>query len=122
MQGSNGLQKDIDYTMEVSMPARWIQPQLEAALGDVFRQYGKALLAERIPFKVHFAGTLEDPRVETDFRSAVQQLTAKSKSLIAAELEKKKKALSDQAAKELEKKKKELQNQLKKKLQDLFKP
>ncbi|RMG67108.1 MAG: hypothetical protein D6715_05440 [Calditrichaeota bacterium] len=122
VEGSNGLQKDIDYTLQVNMPARWIQPRLEAALGELFKQYGKSLLGETIPFKARFTGTLDNPRIETDFSSAVQQLTEKGKSLIAAELEKRKKALSDQAAKELEKKKKELENRLKNKLKDLFKP
>lgn len=129
LSGSNGLDKSINYKMEIEIPTTAVKEQANKAIGGLLGKDINAVKSNKVKVVANIGGTIEKPSVRTSASdvasTAVNQVTsaivdeakAKVDSVkVAAE-----KKLKEEAKKKEEELKKKLEEEAKKKLQNLLK-
>jgi len=104
VSGSNGIDKSIDYTLGIVMPASRLKSETAPFLTKLFGKQTDLGQAETVTVDVDVKGTFSNPKITTSLADVVQS-TVKNK------IEEKKEDL-----------KKNLEDEAKKKLKDLFNP
>lgn len=131
--GSGGMDKSIDYVMELDIPAEKLKNQANSAVSSLLGKDIKLVSAEKITVNANLKGTIDNPKittsaedVATDIASnAIKQAEEEAKRQAEAyadslknEAERKLKEEAEKQQKELEKK---LEEETKNLLQNLFK-
>lgn len=126
--GSNGIDKSLDYTMKVQVPAAKLNQSANAAISKLLKQDLNPLTDEAVIIDVKITGLYDKPQIATSFSDVVKKATDPLKVAAQQEAEKQKALLEKQAEEalakqkaELEKQKKESEDKLKDKLKDLLK-
>jgi hypothetical protein len=142
--GSYGIDKSMDYSLNIEMPAGNLRKQSAAALSDLFGRKVDLQSAETVSVLVSIGGTIDNPVINTSMGDMVKSTAAGVVKGIASDLLTKETTKADSAAittegqtegakqaaqtalekqkAELEKKKKEAEKKLKEKLKKLIKP
>jgi uncharacterized protein involved in outer membrane biogenesis/vacuolar-type H+-ATPase subunit H len=117
IEGSNGIDKSIDYTVNLVIPTDKLSTEALGTLGNIGGLNLAALKPKTIPVAVKIGGTLENPIIQPSLagaqNTAQQVLDAaqeEAKRLAEEEIQKAQQKLKDEAdkrAKELEQKAKE---------------
>lgn len=122
--GSNGLDKSMDYSIELALPAKAIRSEANQALGRLFKRDVSVIKSDKIPVKVLVKGNVDDPTVTTSAGSVAEQATESVKqevrSAITQEVGKKKEEVQKQAQKQADSLKKKLEEEAKKKIKGFF--
>ncbi|MEI7811462.1 MAG: AsmA-like C-terminal region-containing protein [Ignavibacteria bacterium] len=122
--GSNGIDKTLDYAMNIQIPAEKLQTQANQAINKLLKRDAN-LSTGKINVKALIKGRIEQPVVTTSATDiagqAVQSVADQAKQQVTQEVQKQK----DQVQKQIEQKIDTLKNQIQKKaadkLNDLFK-
>jgi hypothetical protein len=113
ISGSNGLDKSIDYTLTVNLPADKIPSGTLAAvpaLGDMLGTLSGALKSRPIPLTLKLTGTLENPVITPSVggtsvgdaaKQALDAVQEEAKKRAQEEIEKAQQKLKDEADKKL---------------------
>ena len=125
--GSNGFDKSLDYNVQVQIPAKELNNQINRQISSLLKRNVSTLNNETVNVDVKIAGTTEKPSLKTAGASVLQSTTDPLKAAAQNEIDKKKSAAEAQAQaalekqkQELEKQKKEAEAKLKDKLKSIF--
>jgi len=114
IEGSQGLDQTIDYTIHMDMPrgklGTAVNTMLDKAVGIANTKGANFKADEHIKFDIFLGGSMLKPTVKTGLKEALKNKTNELKDLAKEELEKRKKELEDKAKTELEKKKQEAED------------
>jgi hypothetical protein len=131
IEGSNGLDKSIDYTVNLVLPGDKLTGSAFDALGSIGGVNLAALKPKTIPVTVHITGTLENPIIQPSLQgvqNAGQQILdaaqeeakrraeeeiQKAQQKLKDEADKRTKELEDKAKQEADRKAKELEQKAK---------
>ncbi len=117
INGSQGLDQSIDYTIHMDIPRSKMgsaaNAMIDKAVGLANSKGANFKADERIKFDVLLGGTLTNPAVKTGLKDALKNKADDLKDMAKAELEKKKKEAEDKAKAEIEKQKKEAEDKAK---------
>lgn len=72
ISGSNGLDKTLDYTMTISLPAGKVKQQTATALSKLLKTPINTANASAVDVAVHIAGTPDNPKITTSLADLVQ--------------------------------------------------
>jgi hypothetical protein len=86
ISGSNGIDKSMDYTLKVSVPAAKVQQQTSGLVQELFKEKVSLSGNEMIDFDVFLTGTFDNPIIKTSLSDVL-------KSALQKEFEKQKKDL-----------------------------
>lgn len=111
--GSNGLDKTIDYKLEIEMPSSDVSALVNQ---DISMLTGNTIIIE-----MFITGTNTNPKVRFSLEQVKKAIAEQVKNTVKKEADKKKKMLEEKAKKELEKKKKQAEDKLKKELEEKMK-
>lgn len=100
VQGSNGIDRTLDYQLAVNLPASRLKNESASFLNQLFKSQTTLDQVETVKIDVNVGGTITDPKVSTSLKDVVKT------------------AVKDQ----IQEKKEELKEEVKDKLLDLLKP
>jgi hypothetical protein len=126
--GSNGLDKSLDYSLRIPVPASQIQSGVNSALSGLVGKNVNLQGNETVMIDVGIAGFINNPKIQTSLgeiaKGATQQLQQQAKQQLEQEAQKKleeqRTAVQDSIDKALEAQKKKQTEDLKKKIRGLF--
>lgn len=125
MGGTNGLDKSLDYFMEMMIPASSLKSGANQALSKLFKKDVTAIKSDKLPVRALIKGTIDNPSVSTSAGSiageAAQTVKEEVKSAITKEVETRKEEYKKQAEQRIDTVKKKVEDEAKKRLKDLFK-
>ncbi len=131
IEGSNGLDKSIDYTVNLVLPGDKLTGPAFDALGGIGGVNLAALKPKTIPVTVHITGTLENPIIQPSLQGAqnagqqildaaqeeakrrAEEEIQKAQQKLKDEADKRTKELEDKAKQEADRKAKELEQKAK---------
>lgn len=102
LQGSNGLDKSIDYVLTLNLPAGSLPQQANAAISKLIKKEVTAFGNSAVPVNITFKGTFDNPQVSVSLDNAV-----------AGQLESAAKVLQDEAKRKIEEEKQKLEQRAK---------
>ena len=121
ISGYNALDQSINYTLDFEIPRKEFGGAANSALDGLLSQASSkgvdVNVADKISIAVKVEGTVNEPKIKTDFSSSAKNAKEAIKDQAKEMLEEKKKELERQAKEEAERKKKELEEQAKKELE-----
>ena len=100
VQGSNGIDRSLDYKLAVNMPASMLKNESPSFLNQLFNKQADLNQAETVKVDVNVGGTIANPKITTSLADVVKSA----------------------AKNQIEEKKEELKEEAKKKVLDIFKP
>ncbi len=125
--GSNGFDKSLDYNIQVQIPAKELNNQINSQISSLLKRNVSTLNNETVNVDVKIGGTTEKPSLKTAGASVLQSATDPLKAAAQNEVDKQKSAAEAKAQaalekqkQELEKQKKEAEEKLKNKLKSIF--
>lgn len=93
VQGSNGIDKSIDYTLGIDLPASRFKGESASFVNQIFGSQSNLNEAETVKLNVGVGGTISNPKVTTSVKdvvkSAVEKKVDQTKENIKKEAEKK---------------------------------
>lgn len=107
IQGSNGLDKTMDYTLTLNIPAGTLPQKANQALGSLLKKDITAFGSQTLPVDVRFGGTFGSPTVSVALGSAAAGQLESAANALKAEAQRKldeEKAKIEQRAREEEQK------------------
>jgi hypothetical protein len=109
--GSNGIDKTIDYTMSLDVPAGNVASQANTAIGNLIKDKNFNLgVGQTVKADVKIGGTVTNPTVNVSLKDVAGSV----KSAIKDQFEQKKKELQDQANQQLQQAKQKAEEEKKK--------
>ncbi|MDZ7269773.1 MAG: AsmA family protein [candidate division KSB1 bacterium] len=140
ISGSNGLDQSVDYSVKLRVPAREMNAQTSAVVGNLLNRKVDLLQNDYVDLSGTIGGSVTDPQVKFSAAEVIKGATAQVTALLAQkagekktaaadsvsaalakqklELEKRKQAAADSAKREVER----LKEEAKRKLRGLFRP
>jgi hypothetical protein len=126
--GSNGLDKSLDYSLKVPVPASQIKGGVNSALSSLIGKNVNLQGNETVIVDVGVTGLINNPKISTSLgeiaKGATQQLQQQAKQQLEQEAQKKleqqRSTVQDSINKALEEQKKKQTEDLKKKIRGLF--
>jgi cell division ATPase FtsA len=126
--GSNGLDKSLDYSLKVPVPASQIKGGVNSALSSLIGKNVNLQGNEIVIVDVGVTGLINNPKISTSLgeiaKGATQQLQQQAKQQLEQEAQKKleqqRSTVQDSINKALEEQKKKQTEDLKKKIRGLF--
>lgn len=123
--GSTGIDKSIDYTLNVLIPAGNLQQQANQTINKLLKRDVNLVTADKINVKGYIKGKINDPVVTTSAADivggATQTVTDQAKQQIQQEVQKQQEKVQQQVQQRVDTVKKNLQKQAEDKLKDIFK-
>jgi paraquat-inducible protein B len=109
--GSNGIDKTIDYTMSLDIPAGNVASQANTAIGNLIKDKNFNLgVGQTVKTDVKIGGTITNPTVNLSLKDVAGSV----KNAIKDQFEQKKKELQDQANQQLQQAKQKAEEEKKK--------
>lgn len=102
ISGSNGLDRTLDYTMTITLPAGKVKQQTAAALSKLLKTPLNTASTSSVDVAVHITGTPDNPKITTSLANLVQ-----------SQVEEVGKAVEDAAKQRLEEEKQKLEQKAK---------
>ncbi|MGE5429467.1 MAG: AsmA-like C-terminal region-containing protein [Syntrophomonadaceae bacterium] len=129
LSGSNGMDKSIDYTMNVQIPAGQLKQQANQAINRLLKKDVNLVSADKIDVKAFLRGNINNPSVTTSAADIVggtaknvqQQVQEQVKQEAQKQIEQKKAEVQKQAQQRVDTVKQQLQKKAQEKLKDIFK-
>lgn len=129
LSGSNGMDKSIDYTMDVQIPAGQLKQQANQAINRLLKKDVNLVSADKIDVKAFLRGSINSPSVTTSAaevvggtaKSVQQQVEQQVKQQAQQQIEQKKAEIQKQAQQRVDTVKQQLQKKAEEKLKDIFK-
>ncbi|MGE5352529.1 MAG: AsmA-like C-terminal region-containing protein [Acidobacteriota bacterium] len=129
LSGSNGMDKSIDYTMNVQIPAGQLKQQANQAINRLLKKDVNLVSADKIDVKAFLKGNINNPSVTTSAADIVggtaknvqQQVQETVKQQAQQQIEQKKAEIQKQAQQRADTVKQQLQKKAQEKLKDIFK-
>ncbi|MCU7511254.1 MAG: hypothetical protein HF300_01785 [Ignavibacteria bacterium] len=129
LSGSNGMDKSIDYTMNVQIPAGQLKQQANQAINRLLKKDINLVSADKIDVKAFLRGNINNPSVTTSAADIVggsvktvqQQVREQVKQQAQQQIEQKKAEIQKQAQQRVDTVKQQLQKKAQEKLKDIFK-
>ncbi|HEX2962794.1 MAG TPA: AsmA-like C-terminal region-containing protein [Ignavibacteriales bacterium] len=129
LSGSNGMDKSIDYTMNVQIPAGQLKQQANQAINRLLKKDINLVSADKIDVKAFLRGNINNPSVTTSAADIVggsvktvqQQVQEQVKQQAQQQIEQKKAEIQKQAQQRVDTVKQQLQKKAQEKLKDIFK-
>jgi hypothetical protein len=140
VSGSNGIDQSLDYSVKLRVPAKELNTQANAVVGQLFNKKVDLLQNDYVDLIGSIGGTFGDPQVKFSGRELVKGATAQVAGALQQQVQGQKSALADTVNVELEKRRQELEKirqaaadsakkeaerlkeEAKKRLRNLFKP
>ncbi|HEX2865767.1 MAG TPA: AsmA-like C-terminal region-containing protein [Ignavibacteriales bacterium] len=127
--GSNGMDKSIDYTMNIQIPAGELKQQANQAINKLLKQDINLVSADKIDVKAFLKGNINNPSVTTSAADIVggtaktvqQQVQQKVQQEAQKQIEEKKAEIQKQAQQKADTVKQQLKKKAEEKLKDIFK-
>ncbi len=117
--GSSGLDKSLDYTMQVEMPAGQLQNQANSIINQAFKQKNMQVLnGQSIKATVFIKGTMDKPDISVSMKDLVAGTTNAIKQKVNEELQVQKKKIQDEAQKQIDQQKQKAMDEANKKIQE----
>jgi len=125
IRGSHGFDQSINYTMRMEVPTKMLGNSAAGLMNDLLDKANSSganlSMGDVIPVTLKFTGTVDNPKIGTDFKESSSNAIKNLEDQAKAELEKQKKALEDKIRQESEKLKKEAEDRLKQETEKLKK-
>ncbi|HYF03307.1 MAG TPA: AsmA-like C-terminal region-containing protein [Patescibacteria group bacterium] len=102
MSGSSGLDKSIDYTMNMKVPTGTLASQANQALSGLLKTNISAVSAKAVDVAIKITGTFDNPKISTTLGNVVQD-----------QIDNTKQALEDEAKRRLEEERAKIDQRLK---------
>ena len=117
--GSSGLDKSLDYTMQVEMPAGQLQNQANSIISQALKQKNMQVLSgQSIKANVLIKGTMDKPEISVSLKDLATGTANAIKQKAKEELDKQKKEIQEKAQKEMDQQKQKLQQEANQKIQE----
>ncbi|MGE5401860.1 MAG: AsmA-like C-terminal region-containing protein [Ignavibacteriales bacterium] len=125
LSGSNGLDKTLDYTMNIQIPAGQLKQQANQAINRLLKKDVNLVSADKINVKAFLKGNINSPAVSTSVADVVGGTTKAVQEQVKQEaqqqLEKKKAEVQKQVEQKTDTLKEQLKKKAEEKLKDIFK-
>ncbi len=109
VSGSNGIDKSLDYALQLKLPANAIKQQTNAALTQLLNRKVDLLTDDSIVLNVSLRGMLDQPSVNLAMQDIIKGAADQAKSVVMQGLQEKRIVLEDSIRVEIDKQKKELE-------------
>jgi hypothetical protein len=119
--GSNGIDKSLDYSLKIQVPAAEIKSSANSVISGLVKQDVNLLTDETIVVDVGVSGTFNEPSVKAKSSEIVKGTADQLKKAAEAEAEKQKQEIQRQAEEKANQQKQELENKIKDKAKDKLK-
>lgn len=118
VQGSNGFDQSIDYTLGMKIPTSMMGSAASGVISGLFSKANQAAgtnlnMGKEVSVNVNIGGTVSDPKVTTGLKDVASGVTQDVKTQIKDAFDTKKQELEDQAKAEAERLKTEAENKAK---------
>jgi len=113
VSGSNGIDRSMDYLMELMIPAKELNNQTNLVINNIFNKKLDILQEDHIILDISFKGTIDKPDVNVSGRDILKGTTGKMIDIAKQEILNKKVVLVDTVRTEIEKQKSQLEQQKK---------
>lgn len=123
--GSSGIDRSLDYTMDIQIPAGNLQTQANQAINQLLKRNVNLVSTDKVNVKAFIKGKVNDPVVTTSVSDIVSQTTQtvadQAKQQVNQELQKQKEQVQKQVQQKADTLKDKLKKQAEDKLKDIFK-
>lgn len=115
IQGSNGFDQSIDYSMDLKIPTQMMGSSASGVVSGLFAKANSAAgtnlsMGKEVKLTAKLKGTIMDPKIETSLKDIAGGAVADVKEQLKNELDAKKKELEDKARSEADRMKQEAED------------
>jgi hypothetical protein len=123
--GSSGIDRSMDYTMNLQIPAAGMQSQANKAINNLLKRDVNLVSTDKVNVKAFIKGKVNDPVVTTSVSDIVSQttksVTDQAKQQINQQLQKQKEQVQNKVQQQSDTLKNKLKKEAENKLKDIFK-